>query len=171
MGPHVRIDHDISLLVPEIWCRLAPRERDPRHLIAAGHLEPLADFEHKGEKILQSRLGYRITSKFVSTLTQRPTIGRGLPSKNPYIQSGGAPPHSKRGTEPVHHGARFPVAGVPAGTGASSEPPVEGTGGTRPDGELVASGQTGTGKAAGGAVAGLGTGPDNAPALPSPHPS
>ena len=24
VGPHVRVDHDISLLVPEIWCRLTP---------------------------------------------------------------------------------------------------------------------------------------------------
>ena len=66
VGPRVRIDHDISLLVPEIWCRLAPSERDPRNLISHGHLERLADFDHNGEKILASRLGYRITSKFVS---------------------------------------------------------------------------------------------------------
>ncbi len=66
MGPRVQIDHDISLLVPEIWCRLTPKERDPRSLIASGHLERLSDFEHGGEKILASRLGYRITHKFVS---------------------------------------------------------------------------------------------------------
>jgi len=66
VGPRVRIDHDISLLVPEIWCRLAPQERDPRNLISHGHLERLTDFEHQGEKILASRLGYRITSKFIS---------------------------------------------------------------------------------------------------------
>ncbi len=66
VGPRVRIDHDISLLVPEIWCRLTPQERDPRNLIAQGHLERLKDFEHGGEKILGSRLGYRITPKFVS---------------------------------------------------------------------------------------------------------
>ena len=41
VGPHYRVDHDISLLVPEIWCRLYPHERDPRHLIEAGHLERL----------------------------------------------------------------------------------------------------------------------------------
>jgi phosphoenolpyruvate carboxykinase (diphosphate) len=66
VGPRVRIDHDISLLVPEIWCRLAPNERDPRQLIAQGYLERLNDFEHAGEKIHASRLGYRITPKFVS---------------------------------------------------------------------------------------------------------
>jgi hypothetical protein len=71
IGPRVRVDHDISLLVPEVWCRLAPRERDPRTMIEAGHLERLTDFDHGGEKILASRLGYRITSKFVSAFFGR----------------------------------------------------------------------------------------------------
>jgi hypothetical protein len=65
VGPNFRIDHDISLLVPEIWCRLSPAERDPDSLIANGYLEPLRDYDHHGEKILASRLGYRITSRFV----------------------------------------------------------------------------------------------------------
>ena len=67
IGPHVRVDHDISLLVPEIWCRLSPEEREPAHLIANGHLERLADFEHGGRTIPASRLGYRITHSFVRT--------------------------------------------------------------------------------------------------------
>jgi hypothetical protein len=29
IGPHYRVDHDISLLVPEIWCRMRVHERDP----------------------------------------------------------------------------------------------------------------------------------------------
>jgi hypothetical protein len=66
VGPRVRIDHDISLLVPEIWCRLTPQERDPRRMIELGHLERLVDFEEGGEKVLASRLGYRITQRFVS---------------------------------------------------------------------------------------------------------
>jgi hypothetical protein len=65
VGPHVRMDHDISLLVPEIWCRLTREERDPRFLIKEGYLEPLKDFDHAGERILASRLGYRITDRFV----------------------------------------------------------------------------------------------------------
>ena len=36
IGPKVRVDHDISLLVPEIWCRLTPEERDPEYLIRDG---------------------------------------------------------------------------------------------------------------------------------------
>jgi hypothetical protein len=65
IGPHVRIDHDISLLVPEIWCRLTPQERDPASLIAHGYMEQMTDFEHKGAHIPASRLGYRITSSFI----------------------------------------------------------------------------------------------------------
>lgn len=71
VGPKVRVDHDISLLVPEIWCRLSPTERDPRFLIAEGYLEPLEDFAHEGETILASRLGYRITDRFVRTFFGR----------------------------------------------------------------------------------------------------
>ena len=67
IGPHVRVDHDVSLLVPEIWCRLSPEEREPAHLIAHGHLERLADFDHGGRPVPASRLGYRITHKFVRT--------------------------------------------------------------------------------------------------------
>jgi hypothetical protein len=61
----VRVDHDISLLVPEIWCRMTPEERDPRFLIANHYLEKCADFEHGRKKVLASRLGYRINARFV----------------------------------------------------------------------------------------------------------
>ncbi|MGA3065686.1 MAG: hypothetical protein ABSF29_02445 [Tepidisphaeraceae bacterium] len=71
IGPKVRVDHDISLLVPEIWCRLTLEERDPEYLINHGHLEPLHDYDYQGEKILASRLGYRITAKFVQTFFGR----------------------------------------------------------------------------------------------------
>jgi hypothetical protein len=67
VGPHYRVDHDISLLIPEIWCRLYPHERDPKHLIEAGHLERLEDYEFEGTTVLASRLGWRITEKFVHT--------------------------------------------------------------------------------------------------------
>jgi hypothetical protein len=71
VGPKMRVDHDISLLIPEIWCRLAPHERDPEFLIAEGHLEKLKDFEHGGRPVLASRLGYRITAKFARTFLGR----------------------------------------------------------------------------------------------------
>jgi hypothetical protein len=65
VGPHVRVDHDISLLVPEIWARIEPEQRDPAYLIERGYLEPLEDFEHNGRMVLASRLGFRITEHFV----------------------------------------------------------------------------------------------------------
>ena len=65
VGPNYRVDHDISLLVPEIWCRLQPHEADPQFLMDHGYLEKVEDFEHNGELIQASRIGYRITAKFV----------------------------------------------------------------------------------------------------------
>jgi hypothetical protein len=65
IGPKTRVDHDISLLVPEIWCRMSPQERDPRFLIAHGFLDKCEDFEHQGKRVLASRLGYRINARFV----------------------------------------------------------------------------------------------------------
>jgi len=71
IGPRYRVDHDISLLVPEIWCRLAPHERDPAYLIEKGYLEPVKDFEYEGETVHASRLGYRITGTFVRSFFGR----------------------------------------------------------------------------------------------------
>ncbi len=65
IGPEVRVGHDLSLLVPEIWCRMSPDERDPKFLIAEGLLERLEDFEHGGATIFASRLGYRINERFI----------------------------------------------------------------------------------------------------------
>jgi len=65
VGPNYRVDHDISLLVPEIWCRLRQDETEPKFLIEHGYLEKVEDFEYEGRKIPASRIGYRITAKFV----------------------------------------------------------------------------------------------------------
>lgn len=65
IGPRFRVDHDISLLVPEVWCRMKPEERDPQYLIANQCLEKCRDFEHQGKTVLASRLGYRVNSRFV----------------------------------------------------------------------------------------------------------
>lgn len=65
IGSNVRVDHDISLLIPEIWCRLSPEERSPEFLIAEDLMEKMEDFEYEGNKVLASRLGYRITSRFI----------------------------------------------------------------------------------------------------------
>ncbi len=65
VGPKVRVDHDISLIVPEVWCRMSVEERDPQFLIAEHCLDHCADFEQGGKKVLASRLGYRINTRFV----------------------------------------------------------------------------------------------------------
>ena len=65
IGPKVRVDHDISLLIPEVWCRMTPDERQPAFLIENGYLEKCADFDFGGKKVLASRLGWRITASFV----------------------------------------------------------------------------------------------------------
>ncbi len=65
IGPRFEVGHDISLLIPEVWCRMGPEERDPKHLIESGMLEQVKDFEAGGVPIPASRLGYRITVKFV----------------------------------------------------------------------------------------------------------
>ncbi|PHS51779.1 MAG: hypothetical protein COB01_09400 [Lutibacter sp.] len=64
VGAENKVDHDISLLIPEIWARLEVKDRDPKALIKNGSLEKMEDFEHNGANVLVSRLGYRITNKF-----------------------------------------------------------------------------------------------------------
>jgi hypothetical protein len=71
VGPTVRVDHDISMLVPEIWCRMRVHEHDPGFMISEGFLERIADFTFNGRRILASRLGYRITSLFVDRFLGR----------------------------------------------------------------------------------------------------
>ncbi len=65
VGPGFRVDHDVSLLVPEMWCRMRVHERDPEFLKANGYLEQVCDLHVDGRTVLASRLGYRITELFV----------------------------------------------------------------------------------------------------------
>ncbi len=65
VGPHYRVDHDVSLVVPEIWSRMKPAERTAADLLAKGCLERCADFDHNGTRVQASRLGYRITARFM----------------------------------------------------------------------------------------------------------
>ncbi|MBU0751101.1 MAG: hypothetical protein KJ787_09945 [Gammaproteobacteria bacterium] len=65
IGPHMRVDHDVSLLIPEIWARLPREARHPDYLIENGQLERIEDFDHEGRRIEASRLGWRITERFV----------------------------------------------------------------------------------------------------------
>jgi hypothetical protein len=71
IGPHYRVDHDNSMLVPELWCRMRVHEREPRFLIENGLLERVEDFDYEGRRVLASRLGYRITALFVDRFLGR----------------------------------------------------------------------------------------------------
>jgi hypothetical protein len=71
IGPKMRVDHDVSLLIPEVWCRMAPAERQPAFLIENGYLEKCEDFTVDGKKVLASRLGWRMTAGFVRTFFGR----------------------------------------------------------------------------------------------------
>ncbi|HUR46226.1 MAG TPA: hypothetical protein VMZ27_10155, partial [Candidatus Saccharimonadales bacterium] len=50
-----------------LWSRMLVSERDPQSLIKNSYLEKLKDFKHKGQAVLASRLGYRITRRFVTS--------------------------------------------------------------------------------------------------------
>ena len=71
LGPKTRVDHDVSLLVPEVWCRMGVAERDPAFLIANGYLERVTDFTHEGRTVPASRLGWRVTPKFMNDFLGR----------------------------------------------------------------------------------------------------
>ncbi len=71
IGRKFRFEHDISLLIPEIWSRMFIPERDPQFLIKNGFLDKIDDFEKDGRTIHASRLGYRINENFVSTFFGR----------------------------------------------------------------------------------------------------
>ena len=49
VGPKARVDHDVSLLVPEVWCRMSPEERDPQFLIANGYPRKMRGFRARRE--------------------------------------------------------------------------------------------------------------------------
>ncbi len=71
IGSGYKMEHDISLLVPELWSRLTPEERDPDFLKSHGYLEEMKDFEYEGRFIPASRLGWRITPLFAATYLGR----------------------------------------------------------------------------------------------------
>ncbi|HUB86994.1 MAG TPA: hypothetical protein VMB22_03815, partial [Verrucomicrobiae bacterium] len=65
IGPKCRVDHDVSLIVPEVFCRMTPEEQTPEFLIANRFLERCKDFTHGGKEVWASRLGWRINTRFV----------------------------------------------------------------------------------------------------------
>eukprot|EP00792_Barthelona_sp_PAP020_P009094 TRINITY_DN3268_c0_g1_i2.p1 TRINITY_DN3268_c0_g1~~TRINITY_DN3268_c0_g1_i2.p1 ORF type:complete len:1260 (-),score=340.89 TRINITY_DN3268_c0_g1_i2:152-3931(-) len=71
IGDNYEVSHDISLLVPEIWSRLLPKERSAKYLIDNGFMERVDDFPYKGRNIKGSRLGWRINSHFLKQFLGR----------------------------------------------------------------------------------------------------
>lgn len=71
IGPKLRIDHDFSLLVPEVFSRMWPTERDAAHLIENGFLDRVPDVERDGQHLQASRLGYRMNRRFATTFFGR----------------------------------------------------------------------------------------------------
>jgi hypothetical protein len=64
VGPEVRVEHDVSLLVPELFSRMSDEERSAKNLIAEGMLQAVPDFTYEGQTYAASRLGYRMTAAF-----------------------------------------------------------------------------------------------------------
>jgi len=71
VGPRYRVDHDVSMVVPEVWCRMSVLEREAAYLIEHGYLEKLEDFQLDGRTVPASRLGYRISGRFVDHFLAR----------------------------------------------------------------------------------------------------
>jgi hypothetical protein len=71
VGPKYRVDHDNSMLVPELWCRMRVWEREAAFLIQNGYLEKVEDLQYQGRTVFASRLGYRITASFVDRFLGR----------------------------------------------------------------------------------------------------
>ncbi|MCE5256656.1 MAG: hypothetical protein LLF89_07410 [Spirochaetaceae bacterium] len=71
IGSKYKVEHDISLLMPELWARLDPKERDPEFLKEHGYLEKIEDFNYEGRSVPASRLGWRITPLFTTTYLGR----------------------------------------------------------------------------------------------------
>ena len=66
VGPHVQVDHDVSMLIPEVFSRMKNGELSAKNLIAEGSLEPVRDVDINGQSVEASRLGYRMTEKFAT---------------------------------------------------------------------------------------------------------
>ncbi|MGO1316679.1 MAG: hypothetical protein ACTMIR_06560, partial [Cellulomonadaceae bacterium] len=66
VGPHVKVDHDISMLIPEVFSRMTNEERSATNLIAEGALEAVPDLTVDGTTVQASRLGYRMTERFAT---------------------------------------------------------------------------------------------------------
>ena len=70
-GPSTASTTTSACSSPRSGAGSSPTSAIPKQLIEAGHLEKLEDYDLDGKRVLASRLGYRITSKFVHTFFGR----------------------------------------------------------------------------------------------------
>ena len=71
LGPHCKIEHDLSFLIPELWARMRVEERDAEYLIQEGYLEKCEPYDEDNQTIPANILGYRITQRFVTNFFGR----------------------------------------------------------------------------------------------------
>lgn len=69
-GPY-KIGQDFRQVAADIFAHMSTEERNPQFLIDNGYLLKMEDLNHMGDSIPASRLGYRITSKFVREFFSR----------------------------------------------------------------------------------------------------
>lgn len=65
VGHKLKVEHDITVMIPEIVSRMIPEELKIENLIKEGSLEKVSDMEYEGKPIHSSILGYRATKRFV----------------------------------------------------------------------------------------------------------
>lgn len=65
IGHKLKVEHDITLIIPEIISRMTRDELNVKNLIQDRYLEKVEDFEYQGRKVHAGILGYRITQRFV----------------------------------------------------------------------------------------------------------
>ncbi|KAL0226847.1 hypothetical protein P9112_014171 [Eukaryota sp. TZLM1-RC] len=71
-GENIRVDHDITFLIPELWSRMTTEERTSDYLLENNFLEKLDDFkDDSGNMVYASRLGYRINRAFSNVFLGR----------------------------------------------------------------------------------------------------
>ncbi len=65
IGHKYQVGHDLSLLIPEIWARLAPQDRNAEFLIQEGYFSKVKSFQYGKKTIEANRLGYRMNQNFL----------------------------------------------------------------------------------------------------------
>ena len=71
VGRRLKVDHDVTLIMPDVLARMSAEELKIENLIKGGFLEKVEDMQHEGQLVHSSMLGYRITKRFVQVYFAR----------------------------------------------------------------------------------------------------